>query len=211
VIVPTLVVEQTFWTAGLTDIVGIDEAGIGPIAGPVVAAAVRLAPDASLVEGIRDSKTLTVPRREALIDLIVAKAAAVGVGAASVREIERYNIRRASHLAMARALRRIGHRDHVLIDGSPIRDLDLGPHTTIVDGDASSYSIACASVVAKVWRDRLMARLARRYPAYGWDHNAGYPTPEHLRALRTHGITPYHRAGFAPVRAFCAPINLEGE
>lgn len=200
-IVPSLILERSFWNVGVSGVIGVDEAGIGPIAGPVFAAAVRHYPDVPMIPGIRDSKTLSARSRESLVGEILAQAAAVGVGAASVEEIGRLNVRRASHVAMARALRRVGRRDYLLIDGNPIRDFDLGPHTTIVDGDATSYSIACASVVAKVWRDRLMVRLGRKYPAYGWDHNAGYPTEEHLRALHLHGLTPYHRLGFAPVRA----------
>jgi ribonuclease HII len=208
-IVPSLFLEQSFWCLGVSGVVGVDEAGIGPIAGPVYAAAVRLVPGAPMISGVRDSKTMSAQRREALIVDIFAGAAAVGVGAASVEEIGRLNVRRASHLAMARALRHVGRCDHLLIDGNPIRDVDLGPHTTIVDGDATSYSIACASVVAKVCRDRLMTRLARRYPAYGWDHNAGYPTEEHLRALQSNGVTPYHRTGFAPVRALLLASGCE--
>jgi ribonuclease HII len=204
-IVPTLDVEQLLWCTGVSGVVGVDEAGIGPIAGPVVAAAVRLDPMVLIVPGIRDSKMLSASRRESLLVEILRSVAGVGVGAASVEEIGRLNVRRASHLAMARALTRVGTYDHVLVDGNPIRDIDLGPHTTIVDGDATSYAIACASIVAKVSRDRLMLRLARRYPAYGWDHNAGYPTAEHLLALRSHGVTPYHRTGFAPVRALLEP------
>jgi ribonuclease HII len=204
-IVPTLDAEQLLWCTGVSGVVGVDEAGIGPIAGPVVAAAVRLDPMVLIVPGIRDSKMLSASRRESLLVEILRSVAGVGVGAASVEEIGRLNVRRASHLAMARALKRVGTYDHVLVDGNPIRDIDLGPHTTIVDGDATSYAIACASIVAKVSRDRLMLRLARRYPAYGWDHNAGYPTVEHLLALRSHGVTPYHRTGFAPVRALLQP------
>jgi ribonuclease HII len=197
---PTLDIEQSFWGVGAFGIVGIDEAGMGPIAGPVVAAAVQLWPGTAVIPGIRDCKTLSADRRDYFITKIIASARSVGVGAASIDEIERFNVRRASHLAMARALRRVGQFDHLLIDGNPIRDINLGPHTTIVDGDATSYSIACASIVAKVWRDRLMIKLARTFPEYGWEHNAGYATEEHLLALQTHGVTPYHRRDFAPVR-----------
>jgi ribonuclease HII len=200
-IVPSLDLEQSFWRDGFLRLVGIDEAGIGPIAGPVVAAAVRLPPWAGIIPGVRDSKTLSAARREELLAQIVGAAAAVGVGAASVDEIARLNVRRASHLAMARALARIGRFDHLLIDGRPIRDHDLGPRTTIVDGDAISFSISCASIVAKVCRDRLMTKLARRFPLYGWEHNFGYPTVLHLAALRSRGVTPYHRSEFGPVRA----------
>jgi ribonuclease HII len=153
-----------------------------------------------MIDGVRDSKLLAPAKREELALLIGRQALAIGLGAASVREIAQLNVRRASHLAMRRALRRIEPYDHALIDGLAIRGFDLGAHTTIVDGDARCYSIACAAIVAKVMRDRLMARLARRYPAYGWERNAGYGTSEHLKALREHGITPYHRRGFQPIR-----------
>jgi ribonuclease HII len=145
-----------------------------------------------MIDGVRDSKLLAPAKREELALLIGRQALAIGLGAASVREIAQLNVRR--------ALRRIEPYDHALIDGLAIRGFDLGAHTTIVDGDARCYSIACAAIVAKVMRDRLMARLARRYPAYGWERNAGYGTSEHLKALREHGITPYHRRGFQPIR-----------
>ncbi len=138
----------------------------------------------------------------------------VAVGAASVAEIDRINIYHASHLAMRRALRRIGAYDHVLVDGRRIAGFDdVGPHTAVVDGDALCYAIACASVVAKVTRDRLLARLALRHPGYGWERNAGYSTREHLEALRTLGVTPHHRRSFAPSRSCGAEqgvLDLDG-
>ena len=156
------------------------------LAGPVVAAALVVRPYCRKIPGVRDSKTLSLQQRERLYEQILGRAAAVGVGAASVREINELNILRASHLAMFRALRRVAPYDHALIDGLPVRDQDLGPCTPIVDGDAYSYSIACASIVAKVTRDRLMNKLAARYPGYGWEHNVGYATraasPRHPRA-----------------------------
>ncbi|MGH2461307.1 MAG: ribonuclease HII [Chloroflexota bacterium] len=205
---PSLRFERALWAAGLEWIVGIDEAGLGSLCGPVVAAAVCVVRAGKIVAGVRDSKLLSSQRREALRREIIDTAAAVGIGAASVGEIERLNVRSASHLAMKRALARVGQCDHALIDGRPIKRDDLGPHTTIVDGDALSYSIACASIVAKVTRDRLMKKLAARYPSYGWDHNAGYGTGEHLAALGRSGLTPYHRLGFRPVRAL---LLQEGE
>ena len=125
---------------------------------------------------------------------------AVGIGAASVAEIERLNILHATRLAMQRALRRMGPYDHALIDGNNIRTHDMGPHTCIIDGDALCYAISCASVIGKVMRDRLMVRLAQRYPGYGWEHNAGYPTPDHRKALHALGPTPHHRRTFGTVR-----------
>lgn len=201
---PSLDLEMALWRRQLVRVAGVDEAGIGSLCGPVVAAAVILAPFEPAIPGVRDSKTLSPAQRVALDREIRARAVAVGVGAASVAEIERLNIRRASHLAMRRALARVGPYDHALIDGLPIGAQDLGPCTTVIDGDACCYSIACASIVAKVLRDRLLARLARRYPAYGWDHNAGYGTPEHLTALVRYGPTPYHRQCFRPVRTALA-------
>jgi ribonuclease HII len=134
---------------------------------------------------------------------------AIGVGAASVAEIDRLNIYHATHLAMRRAIARLGGHDHVLVDGLPIAgfEADVGPYDAIVDGDASVYSIACASVVAKVVRDRLMARLSVRYPGYGWEHNAGYATAEHRAALRALGVTPFHRRSFAPIREALAGVE----
>ncbi len=197
---PSLDFERELWATGLRRVVGIDEAGVGSLCGPVVAAAVCVEPLDRIVDGVRDSKLLSGAKRDALVLEIVAGAAGFGIGAASVDEIERLNVRTASHLAMKRALARVGRFDHALIDGRPITRIELGPHTTIVDGDALSYSIACASIIAKVTRDRLMKKLAVRFPAYGWDHNAGYGTREHLVALERCGPTPYHRRGFAPVR-----------
>ena len=198
---PSLDVERALWTQGKLRVAGVDEAGIGPLAGPVVAAACVVPSGCEVIRGVRDSKLLSSAARERLLAGILGQAIAVGLGAASVAEIDRLNVLRAAHLAMARALARVGGYDHALIDGRPIRDIGLGPHTTIVDGDALCYSVSCASIVAKVTRDRLMKKLAVRWPGYGWDHNAGYGTREHRRGLVVHGLTPYHRRSFAPVRA----------
>ena len=137
-------------------------------------------------------------QRERLAPLIRARAVAVGVGAASVREIDQLNIYHATHLAMRRAIARVGGHEHVLVDGNRIAGFEaqVGPYTNIVDGDAKVYSIACASVVAKVVRDRMMARLALRYPGYGWEHNQGYATRDHRDAIRALGLTPFHRRSF---------------
>ena len=136
-----------------------------------------------------------------------------GVGAASVAEIERLNIYHAAHLAMRRALRRIDDYDHVLVDGRKIVGFEnhVGPYTAIVDGDASSYAIACASIIAKVTRDRLMTRLAVRYPGYGWEHNAGYTTRDHVLGLRELGLTVHHRRTYARIRAMLEGDQLELE
>lgn len=198
---PTLDAERALWLGGKTRVAGVDEAGLGSLCGAVVAAAVVIPANCVRIPEVRDSKTLSLEQRERLFEQIVEQAVAVGAGAASVVEIERLNVLTASRLAMLRALRRVTPYDHALVDGRAIKSIDLGPHTAIVDGDASSYAIACASIIAKVTRDRLMRRMARRFPQYGWDHNAGYGTREHLAALQKIGVTPYHRRSYAPVRA----------
>jgi ribonuclease HII len=178
---------------------GIDEVGRGPLAGPVVACAVVMAPDARAIRGVDDSKKLDRADRERLASRIRERALAVGIGAASVREIDRINIYHAAVLAMRRALGRLPViPDHVLVDGNPIRTLGV-EHTAVVGGDACCHSIACASIVAKVTRDRLMRALARRHPHYHWETNAGYGTPEHHAGLASHGLTPHHRRSFSPV------------
>jgi ribonuclease HII len=227
-------------------LIGVDEAGRGPLAGPVVAAAVvfpfacgeRSGPPAPLsgrpakrgrmpVAGLRDSKTLPLHERERLFPEIRAAAIRVAVGAASVREIDRINIRKASALAMRRAVLRLfglpvngqrsapdpsvpvtGHWSPVtgfslstctiLIDGLPLPELGL-PHEALVDGDARCCSIAAAGIIAKVVRDRLMVRLSARYHGYGWETNAGYHTDQHLAGLAALGVTRHHRLTFAPL------------
>lgn len=210
--VPTLRRERLLWKAGVSRIAGVDEVGVAPTCGPVVAAAVVLRPNCGQISGVRDSKTLSASQRETLAPEIRRRALAVGVGAASVAEIDRLNIYHATHLAMRRAIARLGGHDHVLVDGLRIAgfEADVGPYDAIVDGDAWVYSIACASVVAKVVRDRLMARLAVRYPGYGWEHNAGYWTAEHRAALRALGVTPFHRRSFAPIREALAGVEQLG-
>lgn len=191
--------EQGFWSRGIERVAGIDEVGRGPLAGPVVAAAVILPPGCEIC-GADDSKRLTALQRVALAREISATAAAVAVGAASAREIDRINIRRATALAMSRAIRRLRFAPaHILVDGLPVPELGLEWQTAVVGGDHQVHSIACASIVAKVCRDRLMERLAARYPRYGWERNKGYGTEEHRSALRLHGASPHHRRTFQPV------------
>jgi ribonuclease HII len=191
-------VERSFFERGVRLVAGVDEAGRGPLAGPVVAAAVLVGPDTPLLEGVDDSKQLTRRRREQLAAAIVSSLPH-GVGAASCREIDRLNVRRATVLAMRRALARLPETPGaVLVDGLPVPELGTA-HEALVDGDARCYAIACASILAKTVRDRLMRRLAGRYPAYGWDHNAGYGTPVHRRAIEREGVTPHHRRSFTPV------------
>jgi ribonuclease HII len=182
-------------------VAGIDEAGRGPWAGPVVAAAVVLDPltmPAELMAGLDDSKKLGKPVRERLFDMITAHAAA-GVGQASVEEIDSLNILQATMLAMRRAVDDLPVRpQHAIVDGNRIPDLGI-PTRCIVRGDAKALSIAAASIVAKVTRDRLMARLDAEFPGFGWASNAGYGTKQHAVALERHGVTRHHRKSFAPV------------
>lgn len=180
---------------------GIDEAGRGPLAGPVVAAAVIL-PDVlppEIAAAIDDSKRLPREERERLCPEIRALAVAVGVGRAEVAEIDRLNIHHATLLAMSRAYAALSRAaDRALVDGRFAPRLPC-PVETVVKGDARCLSIAAASIVAKVERDFTMQTLAAEFPHYGWERNAGYPTPEHRAALLRHGPTPHHRASFAPV------------
>src|SRR6478752_5459114 len=206
VIVPTLRHERRLWNDGLTRVAGVDEVGVAPTCGAVVAAAVIMKPGCHRIPGVRDSKTLSALQRERLAPMIRRRAVAIGLGAASVREIDTINIYHATHLAMRRAIGRLGGHDHVLVDGNRIAGFEqqVGPYTAIVDGDALCYTIACASVIAKVTRDRMMTRLAARYPEYGWDRNSGYATREHRAAMRAYGLTPFHRRSFPAVHATIA-------
>ena len=203
IVKPSTRVERAHWNDGRAVIVGADAVGVACLSGPVLAAAVAMPPFARRIPGVRDSKMLSRGQRERLYPLIMRRALAVGIGAASVAEIDRINIYHATNLAMRRAICRIQGRDHVLIDGLRVHRLEdhVGPYTAIVRGDAKCYSIAAASIVAKVIRDRLMDRLAARHPHYGWEHNAGYATATHRRGIEHHGITPFHRRSFARVRA----------
>ena len=187
--------ERGLWARGVARVAGVDEVGRGPLAGPVVAAAVILA-EGVAIDGAMDSKALTPERRTEIATEIEARAAAIALGAASVREIDRLNILRATTRAMTRALARLPLApDHVVVDGLPVRDLGW-EHEAVVGGDARIHSIACASIVAKVCRDRLMTLLAARYPDYGWERNMGYATRRHRSALREAGLTPHHRTTF---------------
>ena len=187
--------EKRFWSRGLSGVAGVDEVGRGPLAGPVVAAAVIL-PEGIVIDGATDSKELDPDAREELADVIRDRAHAVALGAASVREIDRANILVATVWAMNRALRRLPVKpDHIVVDGLPLKSLRW-KHEAVVGGDGVVHSVSCASIVAKVCRDRLMAKLAKRYPGYGWDHNVGYATREHRDALDRLGSTPHHRQSF---------------
>ncbi|MFT6558784.1 ribonuclease HII [Sneathiella sp.] len=179
-------------------IVGIDEVGRGPFAGPVVAAAVILDPQ-NIPDGLQDSKKISKNRREALYETLMA-CANVGIGEATVQEVDQLNILQATFLAMKRAATALNITpDFALVDGN--RDPKLGiPTQLVVKGDSISVSIAAASIVAKVTRDRKMCALAKLFPHYGWEKNAGYGTAEHRKGLSLFGVTPQHRRSFAPIR-----------
>ena len=194
---PTLDWESRLWQQGLTRIAGVDEVGRGSLAGRVVAAAVVLPQslDPRLLEGLRDSKQLSRLQRERLLPIIRTLAVAIGLGSATVREIDQLNIRQATILAMRRALAQLPAVDHILLDGLPLAELP-GSQTALVKGDQISLSIAAASVVAKVQRDRWMAHLHHFYPQYGWDRNVGYGTPVHRQAIQHQGSSRHHRQTF---------------
>jgi ribonuclease HII len=201
---PDYTFEQAAVQRGLQYVAGVDEVGRGPLAGPVTVAAVILDLQ-SIPQGLNDSKKLTARRRAEIADDIWLMAQ-VAVAHASVAEIDELNILRASHLAMQRAIDELPQRpDHVLIDGNMIpRGLKISAQT-IVKGDARSLSIAAASIVAKVARDRIMCALAADFPGYGWDSNAGYPSKAHKMALQSLGVTPHHRRSFKPVHNILYP------
>ena len=195
---PDFSLESAAHRLGIPRVAGVDEVGRGPLAGPVTAAAVCLDP-AQIPEGLADSKTLAPARREYLANLLW-QVADVSVAHASVHEIDRLNILAASHLAMERAVAGLkSSPDHLLIDGNRLPKALTVSAEAVVKGDAKSLSIAAASIVAKVVRDRIMVGLAQQYPGYGWERNAGYPTKEHKEALQDLGVTPEHRRSFAPV------------
>ena len=200
-IVPTLDRERAAWAEAHL-LVGVDEVGRGPLAGPVVAAAVVLPAGCDPLEGVRDSKTLPEPRRRLLAERIRGAALCIGVGAASVAEIDRLNIRVATALAMRRALDRlrrgVSTPVRIVVDGLPVPELGY-PHDALVAGDAHCVTIAAAGILAKTVRDELMLRLARRHPGYAWETNMGYGTAAHQLGLRSLGPTRHHRRSFSPV------------
>jgi len=204
---PSLAYEQDCWGQGATYVAGVDEVGRGAWAGPVVAAAVVLPADAAIalaLAGVDDSKKLLPARREQLAALIVAHAVTTAVGMASPDEVDQAGLLPATARAMERALAGLAlDPDHVLLDGLPLRALGR-PHTAIVRGDARCLSIAAASIVAKVARDALMARLDDHYPGYAFGAHKGYGTPAHVAALCERGPCPMHRLSYAPVAAIAA-------
>ena len=192
-------------------IFGVDEAGRGPWCGPVVAACVcwkNLIIPQKLQEQINDSKKLSHKKREVLYEEIMASEALVGIGQASVEEIDRLNILQATFLAMQRALDTVrSEKEYVLIDGNRIPPKLMYPSQAVIKGDSISLSIASASIIAKVFRDRIMLKLSSEYPCYGWDRNAGYGTKEHIEALKKFGVSPYHRKSYRPIKEFLVLEN----
>ncbi len=194
---PVLEVERFFWGRGLMRVAGVDEAGRGPLAGPVVAAAVVF-PVEEWIEDVDDSKKLSETRREELFDEIYAKALGIGVSVVDHKTIDRINILQASVLAMQQAVESVSVKpDIVLADGISFKHESLR-FENIIDGDAKCFSIAAASIVAKVTRDRLMEKYDEEYPLYGFARHKGYATKEHLDALKTHGMCDIHRRSFKP-------------
>ena len=190
--------EAQAWRAGVLRVAGVDEAGRGPLAGPVVAAAVIIAPERR-IRRLADSKVLPAERREELHEVIQERALAIAVGIVDHGTIDRVNILGATRLAMRQAVRGLAEPpDLVITDFVAVPALDC-PQRNLVDGDARCASVAAASIVAKVTRDRLMVELDRAYPAYGFARHKGYATPEHLAALDRHGPCPFHRQSFISV------------
>lgn len=192
--------EQKLWQQGLANVAGVDEAGRGPLAGPVVAAAVVFAPITEPIAAINDSKRLTPKQREKLYDQIINSAVTVGVGLVEAEEIDRINILQATYKAMRQAIGRLRLKvGHILIDGRPLPD-KIYPQTAIVGGDRLCYSIAAASIIAKVYRDRLMQIYDAVFPGYGFAKHKGYGTAAHLKAIAELKPCPIHRRSFAGVK-----------
>jgi ribonuclease HII len=200
---PTLAFEEACWEKGLEHIAGVDEAGRGPLAGPVVAAAVIL-PKGLILPGVNDSKKLTAHRRETLFHEIYDRALAVGVGIVNHEVIDRINIYQASILAMRKAVEKLAVTPSiVLADGNSFKH-ESWRYQNIVDGDAKSVTIAAASIIAKVTRDGLMCEFHEQFPVYGFDRHKGYGTKAHVQALQQHGMCPIHRRSFH-VHGYAAP------
>lgn len=199
--------ERELNEQGIEVIGGVDEVGRGPLIGSVVTACVVL-PKGFKLEGLTDSKKLSEKKREKFYDIIMDKALSVGIGECTEAEIDEYNIYEATKIAMKRAIEEAGKKikiEHVLIDAMPL-DIDI-PTTSIIKGDSLSITIAAASVIAKVTRDRMMYELDKVYPMYDLAHNKGYPTKKHLEAIEKYGITKYHRLSYGPVFKYRDKIN----
>jgi ribonuclease HII len=190
-----LTYEQKLWESGKQSVAGIDEAGRGPLAGPVVAAAVVF-PQNIIIPGVNDSKKLSPSKRQILYNLILKKVIAIGVGICDEKVIDDINILQATYCAMKEAVTRLSIQpEHVLVDGTLISDFSF-PQTAIVGGDGKCFSIAAASIIAKVTRDRIMVEYDQQFPQYGFAQHKGYPTRKHIQAIIRHGYCPIHRTSF---------------
>ncbi len=193
--------ENELYDKGINLIGGIDEVGRGPLIGPVVAACVIL-PKNYKLEGLTDSKKLSEKKRDKFYNILMKDAVSIGIGIVDEKEIDELNIYQATKKAMAQAVDNMKIKpEHILVDAMPL-ELDI-PTTSIIKGDAKSITIAAASVIAKVTRDRMMYELDEKYPMYDLKHNKGYPTKKHLEALKKYGITKYHRLSYGPVKECC--------
>ena len=211
VIVPTLRYERRLWNEGLTRVVGVDEVGVAPTCGAVVAAAVIMQPGCHRIPGVRDSKTLSMAQRERLAPLIRKRAVAIGVGAASVREIDQLNIYHATHLAMRRAIARVGGHDHVIVDGNRIVGFEAKVGPVHERGRRRCKGVLDRlRIGGRQGRARPDDDQARRsLPGYGWEHNQGYATRDHRDAIRAMGLTPFHRRSFLALQRTLAGDQLD--
>ena len=201
-----LEIEQLLWQSGYQQVAGVDEVGMGSLAGPVVAAAVTFPPGV-FISGIDDSKRIPPVKREALARIVRKQALGVGLGVAEVSEVDQLNVYYAGLLAMRRAVGRLPFRpDHILIDAKRLPQLSI-PQQSITKGDQRSFSIAAASIVAKTWRDQLMVKLHARFPQYGFNRHKGYCTREHQKALRRHGPCVVHRKSFNVIQELCGEFS----
>lgn len=197
--------EQELYEKGIELIGGIDEVGRGPLIGPVVTACVIL-PKNYILEGLTDSKKLSEKKREKFYDILMNDAISIGIGIVDEKEIDKVNIYQATKEAMAQAVDNMEIKpEHILVDAMPL-ELEI-PTTSIIKGDAKSITIAAASVIAKVTRDRMLDELDKIYPMYDLKHNKGYPTKKHLEAIEKYGITKYHRLSYGPVAKYKNKIN----
>lgn len=211
---PTFEYEQQYWQQGIHHVAGIDEAGMGALAGPVVAAAVILPPlllkerglGGEVMGEVKDSKKLSAKKRQSLVPLIKKQAFTWAIGEASVQEIDQMNIRNAAHLAMRRAIEQLKIRpDILLVDGNPAEIHPSIPTQNIIKGDNISLSIAVASILAKVHRDQIMTQLHEQYPGFNFSGHKGYGSAEHLATLKKFGPSPIHRRSYSPVRELISP------
>lgn len=204
-IFPDTELEKKLWKKGLKRVIGLDEAGRGPLAGPVTAGAVCIGVDTSLNSLIRDSKKMSKRQREQVYENIKENCIAYGIGVVEAEIIDEVGIQKAVHMAMTEALRQVEVKlkrkaDYLIIDGNNVLSIEGYDQEKIKKGDLYHYSISCASILAKVTRDRLMERYAKQYPVYGFEKHVGYGTKKHIEAIQEFGICPIHRRSFSPIK-----------